>query len=140
MNLVAKLLLATAAAVVATNVAVAETSYLLFDDDDELHGCINCNSFNSQSICNEFGRFGSEFSSASIWNDFGTVGSEYSAASPWNDFGKGLKVVDGAGRYYGRLTMNIGVSDRIDAFDPWFKAYKALKKPELVRKLICDGM
>ncbi|PDS33725.1 hypothetical protein CO665_34650 [Rhizobium anhuiense] len=139
MKLVGRLLLAIAATLGVTKFAVAETSYLLFDDDDGLHGCVNCNSFSSQSICNEFGKFGSEFSSDSIWNDFGRVGSEFSTSSPWNDFGKGLKVVDGTGRYYGRLTMNIGVPDRIDAFDPWFKAYKALKKPESVRKLICDG-
>ena len=31
-------------------------------------GCLNCNKFDSGSVCNKFGEFGSRFSPSSIWN------------------------------------------------------------------------
>ncbi len=59
------------------------TQLLLYDNDGEKHGCLNCNSFSSDSVCNQFGEFGSEFRTESIWNQFGT-GSEFDSESPWN--------------------------------------------------------
>lgn len=42
------------------------------------------NSFESRSVLNEFGDFGSEFSSTSIWNEFGEYGGKFSSHSPFN--------------------------------------------------------
>ena len=83
------------------------TDLLLFSDDNNFLGCLNCNEFSSDSICNEFGTYGSEFSSKSIWNEFGTYGSEFSSKSPWNEFSStGPKIVDRNGGYYGRFSIN----------------------------------
>jgi len=41
--------------------------------------------FASESIFNDFGKYGSEFSSTSIWNDFSKYGSPFSSLSAFND-------------------------------------------------------
>lgn len=41
--------------------------------------------FGSESIFNDFGRYGSEFSSTSIWNDFSQYGSKFSSLSAFNE-------------------------------------------------------
>ena len=50
----------------------------------EYMGCLNCNSYDSNSIWNEYGTYGSSYNSESIWNEYGTYGSKYSSFSPWN--------------------------------------------------------
>jgi hypothetical protein len=61
---------------------------LLYGGKDHkiLPGCLNCSQFEADSICNQFGRFGSEFQIDSIWNMFGTYGSKFNSNSPWNQF------------------------------------------------------
>ena len=82
--------------------------YLYSSDKNQKLGCINCNDFSAESICNEFGTYGSEFSSESIWNEFGTYGSEFSNYSPWNEFSsEGPKIYDSEGNFYGRFSINI---------------------------------
>ena len=81
--------------------------YLYSSDNNQYLGCLNCSEFSSESICNEFGTYGSEFNSESIWNDFGTYGSEFSSYSPWNEFSsQGPKIVNSEGNYYGRFSIN----------------------------------
>ncbi len=70
-------------------------------------GCLNCNSFSAESVCNGFGTYGSEFSSSSIWNAFGTYGSQFSSYSPWNQFSsQGPAIYGGDGLFYGYFTTN----------------------------------
>ena len=74
----------------------------------EFLGCLTCNKYDSESICNEYGTYGSEYSSKSIWNEYGTYGSEYSSESPWNKYStNGPKIYNKQGGYYGRYTINI---------------------------------
>ena len=76
-------------------------------NSDVYLGCLTCNKFCSESVFNEFGRYGSKFSSTSIWNEFGTYGSELSQYSPWNQFALHPPIiVDASGNFYGRLTVN----------------------------------
>ena len=64
---------------------------LLFSDDTKFLGCLNCSEYNSESI----------------WNEYGTYGSEYSSESPWNVYSSnGPKIVDKDGNYYGRFSIN----------------------------------
>ncbi|MGI2059630.1 hypothetical protein ACRN9T_21030 [Shewanella baltica] len=44
------------------------------------------NSFDSDSIFNDFGTYGNEFSGESIWNQFSTFGNEFNSDSPFNEF------------------------------------------------------
>lgn len=45
-------------------------------------GCLNCNNYDSNSIWNTYGNYGSVYNSNSIWNKYGTYGSEYNSYSP----------------------------------------------------------
>lgn len=55
-------------------------------DHDVYLGCINCHKFDSKSIWNAYGMYGSLYSSTSIWNMYGLYGGEYSAYSPFNAY------------------------------------------------------
>ena len=79
--------------------------FLLFDGKTFL-GCLNCSKYDSGSICNKYGVYGSKYSS-NIWNKYGTYGSKYSSSSPWNKYSSsGPKIVDKSGNYYGRFSIN----------------------------------
>ena len=55
----------------------------------------------------------SNFDSESIWNSYGTYGSEYSSYSPFNEYASNLPVlVDGNGNFYGYFTINAYKSKR----------------------------
>lgn len=70
-------------------------------------GCLNCDSYNQNSIWNEYGTYGDSYNSISIWNEFGTYGNEFNANSPWNEFGSNPPViVDKDGKFYGYFTLN----------------------------------
>lgn len=70
-------------------------------------GCINCDSYNTNSIWNEYGTYGNSYNSKSIWNDYGSFGSEYSNTSPFNSYASDPPViVDKDGGFYGYFTVN----------------------------------
>lgn len=110
---------------------------------DEFLGCLNCSEFDSESLCNEFGTYGSEFSGDSIWNEFSQFGSAFSSSSPWNEFAVGSDVpvvVDESGGFYGYLTIN---EYRTDAFGQGQVArlYKRAKGDlSKVRKTLCAAV
>ena len=70
-------------------------------------GCLTCNRFDAESVCNQFGTYGSQFSASSIWNQFGTYGSQFSSSSPWNQFSTSGPVITGSDTlFYGYFTTN----------------------------------
>ncbi|GEM_PF-2531694 len=74
---------------------------------DTYLGCLNCASTASDSVSNAHGRNGSKYSQTSIWNRYGEFGSRYSQFSACNPYANEPPViVDDAGTYYGRLTLN----------------------------------
>ena len=86
-----------------------QPALLLFGDDDHktFLGCLNCGRFETNSVCNRFGEYGSRFSEKSIWNRFGEFGSKVSDKSPWNKFATNPPViVDGDGNSYGYFTSS----------------------------------
>ncbi|HKB89655.1 MAG TPA: hypothetical protein VKC60_03945 [Opitutaceae bacterium] len=71
-------------------------------------GCVNCNAYDSNSVHNEYGTYGSKYSGLSIWNPYGVYGSRYSDDSPWNEYASNPPVVvDNAGNFYGYFTVNV---------------------------------
>lgn len=93
----------------------APKALLLFGGTDHktFLGCLNCSDQSAVSVCNEFGRYGSEFQSNSIWNEFGTFGSEFSSKSPWNEFSSEAPIiVDKEGGSYGYFSANENHADR----------------------------
>ena len=64
------------------------------------------NSFDSESIFNEFGTYGNKFSSKSIWNEFSTFGSEFNTYSPFNTFSSSPPMFIKNGEVIGYLSEN----------------------------------
>lgn len=82
---------------------------------DEYLGCLNCDKYNSSSIWNAYGTYGSKYSSNSIWNAYGTYGSKYNTYSPWNSYSNDPPViVDKEGNFYGYFTTNKYKTKRAD--------------------------
>lgn len=85
--------------------------------------CVFCREFDTNSINNEFGRYGSRFSPTSIRNQFSQYGSRFSTYSTCNKFASSPPRVFDRSRaiYYGELTLNQFRSEaiRIDIVVDW---------------------
>lgn len=93
-------------------------------DHDVYLGCLTCDEYSSESIWNEYSKYGSEYNSNSIWNEYGTYGNEYSSYSPWNKYASYPPIiVDKKGRFYGYFTVNEYKDKRAD-FDLVLTIYK----------------
>lgn len=74
---------------------------------DQFLGCLNCGKYDSSSIWNELGRYGSKYSPFSIWNKYSVYGGKYGSYSPFNTFTSYSPVlVDTNGNFYGYFTAN----------------------------------
>lgn len=92
-----------------------EAKLMLFGgkNHDVFLGCLSCNKYDSESVWNEYGDYGSRYSSNSIWNPYGDYGSKYSDYSPWNSYASYPPViVDSYGNFYGYFTANKYNSER----------------------------
>lgn len=70
-------------------------------------GCLNCSTSALDSVFNEYGSYGSPYGFNSIFNHYSQFGSAYSMYSPCNPYASDPPViVDDAGTFYGRLTIN----------------------------------
>lgn len=85
---------------------------LLFTESNDFRGCFDCSRYDSDSICNRYGDYGSRYSSNSIWSRYG-AGSRYDTDSPFARYGAGLKMVDNAGNFYGYFSISSGGERRI---------------------------
>ena len=71
------------------------------------------NTYDSQSIFNEYGNYGSEYSSTSIWNTYATFGSEYSSYSPFNSYTSTPPMIIKNKQIIGYLTANKSVKPSV---------------------------
>jgi hypothetical protein len=77
-------------------------------------GCLNCPESTSDSVQNKDGQFGSDIQSSSVFNQFGAYGSSSSQWSACNSSASDPPViVDSAGKFYGRLTVNTTRTDAV---------------------------
>lgn len=85
----------------------------LYSNDGKVYlGKLTTNTFDPDSIWNEFGKYGSKYQSKSIWNEFGTYGSKYSSESAFNELASmPPKIVDNNGKFFGYLTANENKAD-----------------------------
>ena len=115
---------------------------LLFGGSDHkaFLGCLNCSSFDSNSICNGYGK-GSRYDTDGIFNAYGSFGSKYSDASPWNKYSNSNDVpalVDAQGNFYGYFTINKYRSDAFTSAAKLSDLFEAANGDlEVVRNLIC---
>lgn len=134
----------TVAVGLATVAAAQTPALLLFGGKNHkvFLGCLNCGRFDSDSVCNRFGDYGSRFSDKSIWNRFGGYGSRFEDHSPWNKFATAPPaIVDSQGNFYGYFTANRYHDKRTT--DRSFLAFlnnadKVNQDLEEARKLFCD--
>jgi hypothetical protein len=75
------------------------------DDSNTYLGKI-ANSYDKDSIFNEYGTYGSKYSAKSIWNEYGTFGSEYSLESPFNKYSTMPPMIIKDGEVVGYLSAN----------------------------------
>jgi hypothetical protein len=82
-------------------------------NNSEYLGCLTCNSFHLESVCNRYGSYGSPYGLNSIWNLYGNYGSPYDLYSPWNSYSISGPIIMGTnGVSYGRFTVNSFQYDR----------------------------
>lgn len=106
--------------------AVAEMEYaqttmdslygsVIIADDGTFLGKIT-NEYDSDSIFNEYGQYGSKYSSNSIWNEYGAYGSKYSSYSPFNQYSSSPPSIYKNGRHIGYLTVNRYIPGAINPY------------------------
>lgn len=99
-----------------TSTTTKESGVLMLyaqNDDNTYLGKLTSNEYDTESIFNEFGSFGSEFSQTSIWNEFSTYGSQFSNYSALNDIASKPPVIYLDGEVFGYLTTNSTMSNGI---------------------------
>lgn len=88
---------------------VSSTDLYLFANDGTgtFLGNLNLNKYDTDSIANAYGHYGSKYSSTSIFNTYGTYGSKHSQYSAFNPYATNPpKIVDANGEFIGYLTAN----------------------------------
>ncbi len=80
----------------------------LYSYDGKVYlGKLVTNKYDSDSIWNSYGTYGSKYSTESIWNEYGTYGGKYSNESAFNKYAtEPPKIVDNNGNLVGYLTTN----------------------------------
>lgn len=84
------------------------TLYIYGGEDGDVYlGKLNASRYDSESIWNEYGKYGNKYRSDCIWNEYGKYGSKYSRYSPFNEYASHPPVLkDKNGRFYGYFTVN----------------------------------
>lgn len=78
-------------------------------------GKLNSSKFDTESIWNAYGAYGSKYRTNSIWNAYGTYGSEYNSNCPFNKYGSNPPALyDSSGKFYGYFTANKGKAQRAE--------------------------
>lgn len=95
------------------------------DDKNTFLGKIN-NSYDSDSIFNEYGTYGNEYNSESIWNEYATFGGEYSSFSPHNPYTSTPPMIIKNKQIIGYLSANKSMASSISP-----NLLKALCKDEI---------
>jgi len=69
-------------------------------------GCLTCSEYDSESVFNAYGSYGSKYSTTSIFNKYGSFGSRYSGESACSPYATDRPVfVDSNGGDYWRVTV-----------------------------------
>ena len=96
--------------------AISLNDLRIIADDGTFLGTLNKNSYDANSIYNEYGTYGSQYNAKSIFNKYGKYGSDYSSLSPFNAYAANPPgLYDRQGDFYGTLSINKyanGVNDQ----------------------------
>lgn len=87
--------------------AISLNSLVIIASDGTFLGSLNENKYDSNSIYNEYGKYGSPYNTTSIFNQYGLYGSDYSDKSPFNPYTNNAPgLYDRQGNFYGTLSVN----------------------------------
>lgn len=92
-----------------------QESFLLAQDGQFL-GMLSSNRYQSDSVMNEYGTYGSKYSTTSIFNQYGRYGSPYASYSPFNPYTSTPPQIILRGQYIGVLTKNTILQNRLDPY------------------------
>lgn len=97
-------------------------SFLMASDGQYL-GRLTSNRYDSFSVLNEYGTFGSKYSTTSIWNPYCLYGGQYSIMSPFNPYTISPPLVYLRGIMVGHLSLNRYVLNPIspENLNVWIK-------------------
>ena len=100
---------------ISQDIVSAQDLYLYGGQNHDVYlGCLTCNKYDSESIWNKYGAYGSKYNDKSIWNKYGTFGSKYNTYCPWNEYSNNPPVVvDKEGDFYGYFSANKYISKRV---------------------------
>lgn len=87
-------------------IRIARGDSFLLASDGEYIGKLCTNRYDLESVCNNYGIYGSRYGVKSIWNQYGRYGSQYSTASPNNPYSLSPPIIFLRGIQYGYLTCN----------------------------------
>lgn len=92
--------------------------------DKEFLGVISIDKYDSDSINNRYGSYGSKYSSKSIFNRYSRYGSEYSSLSAFNSIASKPPMIYKDGEFIAYLTVNTIKTPRVDpyALVGWLRA------------------
>lgn len=106
--------------------SLVQGAVLIAQDDKNTYLGKITNSYDSDSIFNEYGTFGSEYNSNSIWNEYAPFGNEYSSYSPHNSYTSSPPMMIKNKKIIGYLSANKGIKSSITP-----NLLKALCKEEM---------
>lgn len=86
----------------------------LLADDGTYLGRISSNKYDSDSVCNRYGEYGSKYASTSVRNKYGTYGSAYSGSSAYDKYTSTPPAIILGGVQVGYLTKNRVLPGAID--------------------------
>ncbi|WP_461255908.1 hypothetical protein [Treponema sp. R80B11-R83G3] len=96
--------------------------------DGTFLGTLNENEYDSNSIYNKYGKYGSQYNAFCIFNKYGNYGSDYSDKSPFNKYANNAPgLYDKQGNFYGTLSINSyakGVTQQTYQLALQLKAYR----------------
>jgi len=101
-----------------TNTKITLSSFPLYlyadDGTGTFLGEISSNKYDTDSIANKYGDYGSKYQTKSIFNQYGNYGSKYSQYSVFNEYAtKPPKIMDKNGKVVGYLSANKYIKDAI---------------------------
>jgi len=95
---------------------------LYSNDGTEFLGTLSTNRYDSDSIFNKYGSYGSKYSSTSIWNPYGTYGSKYSIDSAFNKYSTSPPIIVYNGQAIAYVSVNKYLSGSISPYQLWNEA------------------
>ena len=97
--------------------SINKSSLLLYSYDGRTYlGKLTSNIYDSESIFNEYGIYGSKFALNSIFNEFGVYGSQFSYKSAFNNFASQPPIIISGGKVIGYLTTNTYMANAVSPY------------------------